>query len=64
MFTCRPSSSLIAYVSVEDYSSVSGQIRRVSLSEEPLHGGDILKEVRFVVDKTKLMFFGSDFFFD
>ncbi|KAJ4913724.1 Transducin family protein / WD-40 repeat family protein [Raphanus sativus] len=45
MFTCRPSSSLIAYVSVEDYSSVSGQIRRVSLSEEPLHGGDILKEM-------------------
>lgn len=42
--------SLIAYVSVEDYSSVSkdlfGQIRRFNLDEEPLPSGDILKEVR------------------
>ena len=51
MFTCRPSRSLIAYVSVEEYSSVSkdlfGQIRGVSLLDEPLLSGDTLKEVRF-----------------
>ncbi|KAG2249885.1 hypothetical protein Bca52824_089513 [Brassica carinata] len=45
----RVSRGLIAYVSVEDYSSVSkdlfGQIRRVSLLDEPLLGGDILKEM-------------------
>ncbi|KAF3528837.1 hypothetical protein DY000_02036791 [Brassica cretica] len=49
MFTCRPSRSLIAYVSVEEYSSVSkdlfGQIRRVSLLDEPLLRGDTLKEM-------------------
>nr|VDD48251.1 unnamed protein product [Brassica oleracea] len=49
MFTCRPSRSLIAYVSVEEYSSVSkdlfGQIRRVSLLDEPLLSGDTLKEM-------------------
>ncbi|KAL0687095.1 hypothetical protein Bca4012_086772 [Brassica carinata] len=49
MFTCLPSRSLIAYVSVEEYSSVSkdlfGQIRRVSLLDEPLLNGDTLKEM-------------------
>ncbi|EOA15844.1 hypothetical protein CARUB_v10007543mg [Capsella rubella] len=43
------SRSLIAYVSVEDYSSLSrdmfGQIRRFILTEEPLPSGDILKEM-------------------
>ncbi|KAL1210327.1 hypothetical protein V5N11_006661 [Cardamine amara subsp. amara] len=43
------SGDLIAYVSVEDYSSESrdlfGQIRRFDLSEEPLLSGDILKEM-------------------
>lgn len=45
------SRGLIAYVSVEDYSSESrdlfGQIRRFNLFEELLLSGDILKEVRF-----------------
>lgn len=52
MIPSHVSHSVIAYVSVEDYSSVSsdlfGQIRRYDLTEEPLPSGDILKEVRFV----------------
>jgi len=52
MIPAQVSHSAIAYVSVEDYSSVSkdlfGQIRRYDLTEDPLHSGDTLKEVRFV----------------
>ncbi|CAH8274586.1 unnamed protein product [Arabidopsis lyrata] len=49
MIPSHVSHSVIAYVSVEDYSSVSsdlfGQIRRYDLTEEPLPSGDILKEM-------------------
>ncbi|CAH8377974.1 unnamed protein product [Eruca vesicaria subsp. sativa] len=42
VFTSRRSRSFIAYVSVED---VSGQIRRVTLLDDPLLISDILKEM-------------------
>ncbi|XP_019088312.1 PREDICTED: WD repeat-containing protein 75-like isoform X1 [Camelina sativa] len=49
MIPSHVSCSLIAYVSVEDYSTVSkdlfAQIRRFILIEEPLPCGDILKEM-------------------
>ncbi|KAL0872751.1 hypothetical protein Bca101_022456 [Brassica carinata] len=56
----RVSRGLIAYVSVEDYSSVSGQIRRVSLLDEPLLGGDTLKEME--EPKTIVMSPSGEFF--
>lgn len=69
MLPSRLSRGLIAYVSIEDYSSVSkglfGQIRRVSLLDEPLlGGGDTLKEVSFV-EKTHVgvRFWLKAFFF-
>ncbi|KAG7626664.1 WD40 repeat [Arabidopsis thaliana x Arabidopsis arenosa] len=49
MIPVHVSHSVIAYVSVEDYSSVSkdlfGQIRRYDLTQDPLHSGDTLKEM-------------------